>query len=185
MYASSVAKSCSTLFESMDCNPAGSVHGILQARILERTAICYSRGSSRPRDQTHVSCAPTLTGRFFTTTPPGHLGNPLCLAVGLKKDYLLDNSRGMTVSSWWQIKLYVSLPWPGVCSPLRCESEVLNWAIHPQPMSHLPLPFHHLPVWGSGPSATCWGRYRPSIHNVYIVWELSFHPKQKALAAWL
>ena len=94
MYASSVAKSCSTLFESMDCNPAGSVHGILQARILERIAICYSRGSSRPRDQTHVSCAPTLTGRFFTTTPPGHLGNPLCLAVGLKKDYLLDNSRG-------------------------------------------------------------------------------------------
>ena len=84
MYASSVAKSW---------NPADSVHGILQARILERVTICYSRGSSRPRDQTRVSCTPTLTGRFFATAPPGHLGNPLCLALGLKKDYLLDNSR--------------------------------------------------------------------------------------------
>ena len=30
--------------------------GILQARILERVVICSSRGSSRPRDQTHISC---------------------------------------------------------------------------------------------------------------------------------
>ena len=37
--------------------PGSSVHGILQARILEWVAISYSRGSSQPRDQTHVSCA--------------------------------------------------------------------------------------------------------------------------------
>ena len=40
----------------MDCSPTGSsVHGILQARILEWVAISFSRGSSRPRDQTQVS----------------------------------------------------------------------------------------------------------------------------------
>ena len=33
-----------------------SVHGILQARMLEWVAISFSRGSSRPRDRTHVSC---------------------------------------------------------------------------------------------------------------------------------
>ena len=33
-----------------------SVHGILQARILKRVAISYSRGSSQPRDETYVSC---------------------------------------------------------------------------------------------------------------------------------
>ena len=40
----------------MDCSPPGSsVHGILQARILELIAISSSRGSSQPRDQTHIS----------------------------------------------------------------------------------------------------------------------------------
>ena len=48
----------------MDCCPPGpSVHGIFQARILEWVAISFSRRSSRPRDQTCVSC---LAGRFFT-----------------------------------------------------------------------------------------------------------------------
>ena len=53
----------------MDCSPAGSsAHGNFQARILERAAISFSRGSSPPRDQTWVSC---IAGRFFTTEPPG------------------------------------------------------------------------------------------------------------------
>ena len=50
-----VAQSCPTLGVGppMDCSPPGSsVHGILQARILERVAIFFSRGSSRPRDRT-------------------------------------------------------------------------------------------------------------------------------------
>ena len=47
---------CLALCDPMDCNPPGScVHGILQAIILERVAISYSRGSSLPRDQTCVS----------------------------------------------------------------------------------------------------------------------------------
>jgi len=55
----------------MDCSPPGSsVHGILQARILEWVAISFSRGSSQPRDQTHISMSPALAGGFFTTAPP-------------------------------------------------------------------------------------------------------------------
>ena len=49
----------------MDCSPLGSsVHGVLQARILEWVAIPSSRGSSQPRDRTKVS---RIAGRFFTT----------------------------------------------------------------------------------------------------------------------
>ena len=52
-----VAQSCPTLCDPMDCSPPGpSVHGILQARILEWVAVPSSRGSSRPKDQTLVSC---------------------------------------------------------------------------------------------------------------------------------
>ena len=48
----------------MDCSPPGSsVHGILQARILEWVAIPFSRRSSLPRDWTWVS---PMAGRFFT-----------------------------------------------------------------------------------------------------------------------
>ena len=46
-----VAQSCLTLCDPMDCRPPGSsVHGILQARILEWVAVPFSRGSSQPRD---------------------------------------------------------------------------------------------------------------------------------------
>ena len=48
----------------MDCSPPGSsVHGILQARILEWGAISFSRESSQPSDWTQVS---RIAGRFFT-----------------------------------------------------------------------------------------------------------------------
>ena len=48
----------------MGCSPPdSSIHGILQARILEWIAIPYSRASSWPRDQTQVS---SIAGRFFT-----------------------------------------------------------------------------------------------------------------------
>ena len=46
-----VAQSSLTLCDPMDCSPPdSSVHGILQARILEWVAIPFSRGSSQPRD---------------------------------------------------------------------------------------------------------------------------------------
>ena len=59
-----VTQSCPTLCDPKDYNsPGSSVHGILQARILERVAIPFSRGSSQPRDQTQIS---HIAGRFFT-----------------------------------------------------------------------------------------------------------------------
>ena len=59
-----VPQSCLTLFNFVDCSPPGSsVHGILQARILEWVAIPFSRGSSWPRNWTRVSC---IAGRSFT-----------------------------------------------------------------------------------------------------------------------
>ena len=64
-----VAQSCLTLCDPMDYSLLGfSVHGILQARILEWIAIPFSRGTSQPRDRTLVSC---ITGRFFTVWATG------------------------------------------------------------------------------------------------------------------
>ena len=58
-----------TLCDPVDCSPPGSsVHGILQARILEQVAISSWRASSWPRDQTLVSYDPIPVGRFFTTS---------------------------------------------------------------------------------------------------------------------
>ena len=70
MHAWSVTQSCLTLCDPKSL-PGSSVQGVFQARILEWVAISYSRGSSQPRDGTHVSVSPALTGRFFTTVPPG------------------------------------------------------------------------------------------------------------------
>ena len=58
-----VDQSHPALCNALDCSPPGSsVHGVLQARILEWVAISFSRGSSLPRDWTQVSC---IAGRFF------------------------------------------------------------------------------------------------------------------------
>ena len=55
------------LCDPMDCSPPGStVHGILQARILERVAMTSSRVSSRPRIEPASLTSPVLVGRFFT-----------------------------------------------------------------------------------------------------------------------
>ena len=59
-----VAQSCPALCNPMGYGPPGSsVHGILQARILEWVAIPFSSGFSQPGDQIWVSCT---AGRFFT-----------------------------------------------------------------------------------------------------------------------
>ena len=66
-----VAQSCLTLYNSMDYSPPGSsLHGILQARILEWIAIPFSRGSSQPRDRTQVSC---IADRFFSVRATGKI----------------------------------------------------------------------------------------------------------------
>ena len=53
----SALQSYPILCDQMDSSPPGSfVHGVFQARILECIAISYPRGSSQPRDPTHISC---------------------------------------------------------------------------------------------------------------------------------
>ena len=59
-----VAQSYPILCDPVDCtSPGSSVHGILQARILEWVAILFSKGSSQPRDRTQVSY---IAGGSFT-----------------------------------------------------------------------------------------------------------------------
>ena len=76
VYIGKVKWSCSVVSDSLwpvDCSPpSSSVHGILQARILEWVAISFSRASSRPRDQTQVS---HIAGRCFNlcTTREAHI----------------------------------------------------------------------------------------------------------------
>ena len=73
-----VAQLCLILCNPMDCSPPGSsVHGILQARILEWIAIPSSRGSSQPSDQTHISHI-SSTGRWVLYHQH-HLGSPVLL----------------------------------------------------------------------------------------------------------
>ena len=82
----SVIQSCPALCNRTDCSPPGSsVHGILQARILEWVDIPFSRGSSQPRDQTWVSC---IAGRFFTiwATREAQILPYLCVNIYRKKD---------------------------------------------------------------------------------------------------
>ena len=79
-----VAQSCPTLCDPLGHRlPGSSVHGILQARILEWVAIPFSRGSSQPRDQTWVFCT---AGRFVTIWVT-------------KEDYLVPNP-GCTHWNW-------------------------------------------------------------------------------------
>ena len=52
-----VDKSYLTLCHPTNCSqPASSVHGISQERILKWVTISFSEGSTQPRDQTHISC---------------------------------------------------------------------------------------------------------------------------------
>ena len=70
------AQSCPTLCSPRDCRPPGSsVHGILQARILEWVAMSSSAESSRPRDRTQVSCT---AGTLYCLS---HQGSPMMVSV--------------------------------------------------------------------------------------------------------
>ena len=61
----------------MDCNPPhSSIHGILQARILEWVAISFSRGSSQPRRRTQVYCIAGRCFNLWASPLPWHV--PIC-----------------------------------------------------------------------------------------------------------
>ena len=65
-------RSCPTLCDSLDsCLPGFSVHGVLQARILQWVAIPSSRGSSPPRDQTCISYVSCIGRQVLYSASPG------------------------------------------------------------------------------------------------------------------
>ena len=77
MPACSVAQSCLTVCNPIDCSPPGSsVHGILQARKVEWVPMPSSRGSSQPRGRTLVSC---LWHWQVDSLSLCHLGGPILL----------------------------------------------------------------------------------------------------------
>ena len=70
----------------MNCTLTGSsVHGISQARILEWVAISSCRGSSWPRDWTHIFC---MAARFFTTWAIGEASACLTSPPGAQTEEL-------------------------------------------------------------------------------------------------
>ena len=80
---------CLTLCDAMDCSsPDSSVHGILQARILEWVAMPSSRGSSQPRDQT---APPALQA---DPLPLSHRGSP-CICVHFTKSHKAKSLNGL------------------------------------------------------------------------------------------
>ena len=92
-----------TLCDPTDCGlPGSSVHGILEARILEWVAIPFSRGSSWPRDRTWVS---HIAGRFFTVwaTRETQVGYNYTKKLFLNESLLPQSfiSRS-TISAIWQ-----------------------------------------------------------------------------------
>ena len=86
-----VAHLCLTLCNPTDCSMLdSSVHGILQAKILEWVAVSFSRGSSQPKDETWVSCVSCMAGRLFTgshkscsRSAPGEKQGPALMAPDL------------------------------------------------------------------------------------------------------
>ena len=72
-----VAQSCQTLCDPMDCSlPGFSIHGILQARILEWVGISFSRGDI-PNPGIKPG-SPALEADALTSEPPGKPGREKC-----------------------------------------------------------------------------------------------------------
>ena len=110
-----VAQSYLTLGNFTDCRlPGSSVCEISQARILEWGAISFSRGSSRPRDWTRVSCSGR---RFFTTEPPGKPHNGISRGSTRKTVESWSKTMGKQVTA--ELLLWAIRAW----SPKRLQEE--------------------------------------------------------------
>ena len=84
----------SDFLQPMDRSLTGSsVHGILQARILDWVAMPSSRGSSRPRDRTPVSVSPALSGWLFTIKTTWEAPNRVIIDIKCVLKSFKDNSQ--------------------------------------------------------------------------------------------
>ena len=104
----------------MDWNlPGSTVHEISQARILEWVVISFSRGIS-PTQGSHSSLVfPALTGRLFTTVPPG---NPTYIYIHMAQ--IVKNLPAMQETQVW------SLGWEDPLEKgMATHSSILSWRI--------------------------------------------------------
>ena len=109
-------QSCPTLCNPMACSlPDSSVLGILQARMLEWIAMPIFRGSSRPRNQTRISCGSCIAGRFFTTEPLGK--PPLTSSPAISPSH----PGGAAVQKGWCCSSF----WPQTPQPVVVEVEAV------------------------------------------------------------
>ena len=132
-----VTQSCLSLCNPMDCNlPVSSVHGILQARVLEWIAMSFSRASLQPRDWTLVSC---ITSRFFTIWATRE-GLCVCLSLYIYIERERKRGEGVPRCCWgWRTHLPVQETWdmgliPGSGSSpggghRATHSSILAWRI--------------------------------------------------------
>jgi len=105
----------------MDCSPPGSsVHGILQARILEWVAISFFRGSSRPRDPMQVSYVSCIGRRLLYHQC--HLGSPMITWCHIKMIGRVSARcvSGLTIK--W-LFCFVSLKTLEILSKIGCAGE--------------------------------------------------------------
>ena len=135
-------QSCSTLCNPMDYSPpSSSVHGILQARILEWVALLSSRGSSQPRDEPGSLISPALAGGFFTTQ---HRGSP-------------NVSTAAAAAKLLQSCLTLCDPIDGCCLLLLSHFSCVRLCVTPETAAHQTPPcmgfarqehWRGLPGWG-------------------------------------
>ena len=172
----------------MDCRPPGSsVHGILQARVLEWVAISFSRGSSWPRDQTRVSWT---SGRFFTIwdTREAHRSHIYILCLHIQK-YILNTQYtqrkvdGCTLMHTYiythVVLCLVAQSCPTVGSPMDCS--LSDSSVHgDSPGKNTRVGYHALlqgifPTQGSNPGL---------MHCRWILYHLS-HQGSKRTLEWV
>ena len=133
--------------QPVDCSPPGSsVYEILQARILEWVAVPSSRGSSQPRDQTHVSYISCIGRRVLYHSR--HLGSP--------DIYGAFNSKGHPERCQAQ---------PNGRERQR-QKDIVRDAVEVQQSPHLLKPFEIFGVLHSSPSLTPGNKKSHSSYSV-------------------
>ena len=124
MPACSVAQSCLTVCNPVDCTPPGSsVHGILQARKVEWVPMPSSRGSSQPRGRTLVSC---LWHWQVDSLSLCHLGGPILLTY--ESVFLLSDLKKIFFFNLYKVVLVSAIQsCVGFCHWLQqCKSSFVS-----------------------------------------------------------
>ena len=109
-------QSCPALCDPMDCgSPGFAVHGILQARIVEWVAMPSSRGSSQPRDQTHISYVSCIGMQvLYHQCHPGSPNMPPGLIVSahwVRKSWEQNRASILASQEWFYKDLWSLSPY--------------------------------------------------------------------------